>query len=41
MATKREEGKVHTNVYFDEIDFSKGQWLVLTQEQIKNVRKVT
>jgi DNA helicase-2/ATP-dependent DNA helicase PcrA len=26
-----EEGEVHTNVYFDEIDFSKGQWLILTR----------
>ena len=28
---REEEGEVHTNVYFDEIDFSKGQWLVLTR----------
>ena len=28
---REEEGEVHTNVYFDEIDFSKGEWLILTR----------
>ena len=28
---REEEGEVHTNIYFDEIDFSKGEWLILTR----------